>query len=351
MVEIVPSSPTLPPSTPPPQSSSSAQNTPDQILNKLRTSPNGYYAATPNLADLAEFFLGGRSGDVLVAKHSSKEEFILRGLFEISRSDFFFTPDGNFDPANDFNAKLADVKLACRLIGANHSTFDFSKQDFPSIVNNIHSLEKLIHKEKGYEIHSAVQSTGGIDALKLSHALFTKKITKTAAKGDDNDNSENKCSEHASETAKESTSDDTKESTDEARSEQDSTHSSDSMPNLGPAFELSTWPVANRVKPELLRLLSSHVVEPLPVWESNGVLIPPQDYETKLMGATVEVHMALVHHRIKSSRRHVFNLVIREMIVRRKPANMPASPLKRHRLDNGPASELIERGKGKERRV
>ncbi|KAH7924254.1 hypothetical protein BV22DRAFT_1165729 [Leucogyrophana mollusca] len=306
-----------PPSTPPPQTSSSYFVSAQDVLEKLRTAPNGTYAATPNLASTAEYFQGGREGDVLVSKlGETHEEYLLRGVFDISRNDFYFVPDGNFNPANSFQGKFEDVKLSCRLTASHHKDFKFSREDFHAIVKNIHALENLIPKEKNEEVKSIIQPSAAGDTIRLSHSLFKKK-THTAEDGDN---------------------------------DQDSV-SSDALtdPSLGPDFEMSTWPVATNCKSVLNELATSHVIQPLPAWDVCHDLIPPRDYQQKLMGATVEVHMALVHHFIKSKKSHVFTLYLREMIVRRKPANLPTSPFKRRRLGTGPASEKLVKSKGKEK--
>ena len=55
--------------------------------------------------------------------------------------------------------------------------------------------------------------------------------------------------------------------------------------------------------------------------------------------------MAFYHHRIKRTKRDVFNAVLREMIVLRPPSAMPKSPFKRPRLNLGPSTERNNKGK------
>jgi len=56
--------------------------------------------------------------------------------------------------------------------------------------------------------------------------------------------------------------------------------------------------------------------------------------------------MAFYHHRIKRTKRDVFNAVLRELIVLRPPATMPGSPAKRPRLNSGPSTEQqLKKGK------
>lgn len=146
--------------TPPAKLSSSTLSPPKthiSVLNKLKTSPGGFYAATPRLAYRAEYFAGGRDGNILITKGlDHDEEFIIRGVFQISRNDFFFTPDGNFNPANIFHGRLADLKLSCRLVAGRSKSFKFSSRDFPAVLNNLSAFENLIPKERYYETLSVI---------------------------------------------------------------------------------------------------------------------------------------------------------------------------------------------------
>ena len=93
-----------------------------------------------------------REGDVLIPKHTTgSDELTLRGVFQISRSDFYFTPDGKFDPANVFNGRFADVKLSCLLSATRHRDFSFSSDDFPTVIDNLRGFEKLIRPERDAE--------------------------------------------------------------------------------------------------------------------------------------------------------------------------------------------------------
>ncbi|KAH7930555.1 hypothetical protein BV22DRAFT_1124829 [Leucogyrophana mollusca] len=302
------------PSTPPPNKS--RDSFVDFVFNKLHTSPNGIYAATPDLVNHAEYFHGGRGGDVLVKKHTTHQELILRGLFEISRDDFYFTPDASYNPANNFQGKFEDAKLSCRLIAVHNQcdVFTFAQADYPIILKNLRAFEKLITKEKGDESVSVMQFSGGYESIKLSHSLFKKKPAPPS------NDSHDKTSEN-------------------------NATIQDAPIDLGPDFKMSQWPVQNRCQNALEKLIPSHDVQPLPAWNKNKLLIPPKDYEETLRGATVEVHMALVHHYIKKEKRHVFNLMLRELIVRADPAPMPESPFKRRRLDAGPSTEVTTKGK------
>lgn len=94
--------------------------------------------------------------------------------------------------------------------------------------------------------------------------------------------------------------------------------------------------MADRCKRHLQDLASTHKICPLPAYDGNHGLIPPLEYESKLKGALVEVHMAFCHRRIKNAKRDVFNAILRQLTVLSPPVAMPINPFKRHRLDSGP---------------
>ena len=115
--------------------------------------------------------------------------------------------------------------------------------------------------------------------------------------------------------------------------------------SLSSEFDMASWPVSDCCKDHLHELVSSHNIQPLPAYDENHNLISPSQYESKLKGALVEVHMAIYHHHIKSSKRDIFNAVLRELIVLAPPAALPTSPFKRRRLKEGPSTERRNKGK------
>ncbi|KAG1854529.1 hypothetical protein F4604DRAFT_1802717 [Suillus subluteus] len=108
------------------------------------------------------------------------------------------------------------------------------------------------------------------------------------------------------------------------------------------AAELQALPDTGKILLPLDHLDPATIPADIP---PNHNLIPPIQYESKLKGTLVEVHMAICHHRIKSSRRDIFNAILRELIVLAPPAAMPTSPFKRRRLHKGPATEQRNKGK------
>ncbi|KAG2138762.1 hypothetical protein BD769DRAFT_1384533 [Suillus cothurnatus] len=310
------------PNTPPDSSSSStitytSTHANSVVLDKLQNSPGGFYAAMPKLAYRAEFFAGGRDGNILVVKgRDDDQEFITRGVFQISRNDFYFTPDANFDPANIFHGRLADVKLNCRLTGGRNENFKFSSDDFPAVLDNFRAFERLVPSKKDYETFSVIYDSLGHRSIKLTHNLFEVKTKDNVNEPD---------------------------ATTSSIIPSDDADSDNSL--LGPEFNMATWPVAERCKGHLEDLISTHDIQPLPAYDENHNLIPPHLYESKLKGALVEVHMAFCHHRIAKSKRDVFNAILRELIVLSPPSAMPTSPFKRRRLAAGPCTERQYKGK------
>src|SRR6267154_6405716 len=55
-----------------------SQPTAASVLDKLLTSDNGFYAATPKLASRTEYFAGGQKNILVVRGKDTDEEFIIR---------------------------------------------------------------------------------------------------------------------------------------------------------------------------------------------------------------------------------------------------------------------------------
>ncbi|OAX31960.1 hypothetical protein K503DRAFT_805633 [Rhizopogon vinicolor AM-OR11-026] len=228
---------------------------------------------------------------------------------------FYFTPDANFDPANVFQERFADVKLNCRLTAGRDEAFKYSSEDFPAVLDNLRALEKLVPKERDYETQR--HSRDARSAVDQTHTVCSKqKLSNEDQDGGHHDN-------------------------------EDSSESTTTADSIGSDFNIATWPVADRCKGHCQDLISTHEIRPLPAYDGNHALIPPLQYESKLKGALVEVHtVAIYHHRFKSKTCDVFNMVLRELIVLSPPAAMPSGPFKCRRLNTGPSTE--QRNKGKE---
>lgn len=164
------------PSTPPCEgetSTSPSAFSPETVHAHLITpSPSSKYAGFP--LSIKDFeFRSAKLGDILVAKEGQESEFIMRGIFQITCNDFFFMPDGSYKPGNAINSQFKDVKLSCHLAAPPPNTYAFAVTDFPTCVENLRNLEKIIKPDKKDEITSSLTSSvlGSIQ-IKLSHALF-----------------------------------------------------------------------------------------------------------------------------------------------------------------------------------
>jgi hypothetical protein len=111
-----------------------------------------------------------------------------------------------------------------------------------------------------------------------------------------------------------------------------STFSLATTDSIGFDFNIRSFAVADRCKGHLQDFISIHDIQPLPAHDENHVLI---QYESKLKGALIEVHMAIYRHLIKSKKHDVFNVELQKLIVLSPLATMLSSPFKRRRLDAG----------------
>ncbi|KAG2339461.1 hypothetical protein BDR05DRAFT_1039141 [Suillus weaverae] len=200
------------------------------------------------------------------------------------------------------------------IIRGRSEAFKFSSDDFSAILDNIHAFEKLVPREWDYEMVSIIHNSLGHRSIKLTHSLFKAKADDLEANANDEGDS-------------------------------DGEGSTTTVESLSSKYDLASWPVSDRCKGHLHELVPSHNIQPLPAYDENHKLILPSQYESKLKGALVEVHMAICHHRIKSSKRDIFNAVLQEIIVLAPPAAMPTSPFKRHRLNEGPSTKRRNKGK------
>ncbi|KAG1809310.1 uncharacterized protein BJ212DRAFT_1484433 [Suillus subaureus] len=242
---------------------SSTTSTPAPVLQKVQNSPGGFYAAMPRLIHHVEYFIGGQHRNILVSKGGGLQptEFIICGVFEISCNDFNFTPDGNFNPSNVFHGCFADMKLSCQLTAGHNDAFRFSSEDFPDVLNNLAHFEGLIPRPGGYDKLSIIHDSLSQRSIKLTHSLFK------ANKEDQQD--------FAGEVYG------------------DENYLTDS---LSPNFNITTWPVADQCKGHLQGLISTNIICPLPAYDLDHTLILPSQYESKLKGTLIEVHMAFCHY-------------------------------------------------------
>jgi len=293
----------------------------DHLIDDLKRSNFGFYTATPNLASMAQFFLGGGSGDIAIVKNNRDNEVVellLSGIFEIDRELFFMNADGGFPSSNMFNRKFIDTKLTCLLIPVqnNEDAFSSARNDYNAIISNIKALEKLIPLKKGESVQSCLRESGGKPCIQISHSLFVVCLLfslllfqfilmyRFLQKNDDDADAESA-----------------------AQDGKKCTHSFlICLLTFFPLERLTAqWPVHERAKAALASAALTHNISPLLAYDEDHTPIPPKNYQRKLCGAIVQVHFALVHYFIKQSKKSVFTAVTREIVVLRAPLN----PLKR----------------------
>ena len=103
----------------------------------------------------------------------------------------------------------------------------------------------------------------------------------------------------------------------------------------------SQWPVQDRTRAAFEWAATTHNVSPLPAFDEFHSPIAPTDYQTKLCGVVVQVHLGLKHYLIKQEKKSVFTAVAREIVVLHPPVAAPVNPLKRRHLSDGPSTSQL----------
>jgi len=145
------------------------------MIEDLKRCDFALYAAMPDLASRAEFFIGGPSGNIAILKNTAHkaEELLFSGIFEIDRQDFFMGPEGGYMPANLYNQEFVNTKLACHLIAVQRNPdFATATADFSAVVTNIKSVERLVPMKKGCTSTSCIRDAAGHVSIRLNHTLF-----------------------------------------------------------------------------------------------------------------------------------------------------------------------------------
>ncbi|KAF8125264.1 hypothetical protein EV363DRAFT_1453849 [Boletus edulis] len=297
--------------TTPPRETSSSLMTTAQVRKLLSNPAIGIYIGNPILPVSAQFFLGGIKGDVLISQ-ITQDELVLRGVFQISRSNCFLSPDGVYQPNNKFGSKFEDVKLSCKLSISYHDDFPFMRNDMDTIKKNVKGFEGLIQKTADDSVTSAIQMTPGWATIKMIHPLFIKKPNSEAV-DDDGDVTDQEPDKEQRNTA-----------------------------ILGDEFNISNWPVSERNTVALRDLIKAdtHLINPLPVYDIDHSPLSPRDYVDKLAGCFALVSFAFAHYHVPSSKRHIFDAVCREILILRPADALPSSPHKKRRFGLGPLLSL-----------
>lgn len=71
------------------------------------------------------------------------------------------------------------------------------------------------------------------------------------------------------------------------------------------------WPVPAKNRDRLEAIKGTHVVFPIPAYDTNDRLIDPEQYRKKLAGALVECRFSLSHWYIQNKNSDTFNAFLR----------------------------------------
>jgi hypothetical protein len=152
----------------------------EELVSEIQTdiqelkSQGIHYAGDENLTSQCEFkYDKNIKGEMLVAK-DTKNEFILCGVFEIDARSYFMTSDGKWNASNTAGTRFDQARATCQLLPTDRdSDLSFSKQDFPTIITNLHAIETLANPKKSRDTFSNVQGESPqTNCLRLTHHLF-----------------------------------------------------------------------------------------------------------------------------------------------------------------------------------
>ncbi|KAJ3559069.1 hypothetical protein NM688_g559 [Phlebia brevispora] len=162
---------------------------------------------------------------------------------------FFMQADGNFTGSGQFSTRFADTKLSALIEPPDHPILS---KDFKTTMSNLDTLVKS-RRTRGYQtVKGLFDIVRGQRKYRIKHSLFTP------------------------------------------RSEVD-----DDVEDYRPAqFTIAHWPINPRhvqAIEQLGEMINTHIVNFLPAFDRDGVLIEPAEYENALRGAIVSVHFTITH--------------------------------------------------------
>ncbi|KAK0461893.1 uncharacterized protein EV420DRAFT_1527819 [Desarmillaria tabescens] len=267
----------------------------DALRQSYLESPSneGIYLGNPSglsMHNLKWLPMDDGSGHVLAdTSHEAPSHAVLLAVFHITAQGCWVNSDGNWNGPTQYTKSLADMKLACT--GAIPGSGVF-RDDFEHVIENLESIRNMIaspgNKKKGVlvpvEIGDPVDKSGL--KLKFQHVLF-----KRAGEGGMR-----------------------------TRASTRGRHS----------WTMENWPVNSIAAEQALQdMKTTHVVDPLPLYDSKDKLVHPELCSSSLIGATVEVRFNLCHWCIKKE--DVYVAYIDNMSILPVPAMVLPSPVKRPR--------------------
>ncbi len=84
-------------------------------------------------------------------------------------------------------------------------------------------------------------------------------------------------------------------------------------------FDIQSWPVSDECKNLLESMKNKYIVRPIPVYHPDGHLLKPEEYESCIPGAIVEVNFIIVSRNFLSKNSLVISAVLQEMQIVRLP--------------------------------
>ncbi|KAK0206787.1 hypothetical protein DFS33DRAFT_1317046 [Desarmillaria ectypa] len=238
----------------------------------------------------------GSRGHVLAdTSHEAPSHAILLTVLHITEQDCWVYPDGKWQGPTLYTKSLADMKLSCS--GAIPEAGVF-RSDFKHVIKNLEFIRNMIatpgNEKRGVLV--PVKNGDPADSSKLKvkfqHVLFKHKLvgeremrTRASMRG--------QC-----------------------------------------RWTTDNWPVTGRAAEQALEdIRGTHIVDPLPLYDSEDNSVDPKSYYNSLIGATVEVRFNLSHWCIKKGgmQEDVYVAYIDNMFILPAPPVVLSSPAKKHR--------------------
>ncbi|KAK0230598.1 hypothetical protein IW262DRAFT_1488939 [Armillaria fumosa] len=234
-------------------------------------------------------------GHVLAdTSHETPSHAILRTVLHITE-DLWVYPDGKWNGSTKFTDKLADLKLNCSGTIPEAGVF---RDDFQHVIRNLESIMKKTasqgSRKSGVLVPVKVGDPTDENGLKVKfqHILFKEKPEEEGGPG--------------------------------VRTRANTKGQS--------RWNIDNWPAnSEKAKKELKAMRTTHIVDPLPLYDSQARPVHPELYTKSLIGATVEVRFNLCHWHINYENKDVYVAYIDKMCILPVPAKALSLPGKKIR--------------------
>lgn len=221
--------------------------------------------------------------------HETPSHAILRTVLHIT-ADLWVYPDGMWNGSTKFTDKLADMKLHCS--GAIPQAGVF-RDDFQHVIRNLESIMKKTafqgSQRSGVLVPVKVGDPTDENGLKVKfhHILFKEKPEEEGRPG--------------------------------VRTRANTRDQ--------PRWNIDNWPATTeKAKRELEAMRTTHIVDPLPLYDFQARLVHPELCKKSLIGATVEVTFNLCHWHFNRNNKDVYVAYIDKMHILPVPAQVLSLP-------------------------